>query len=129
MKTVQWLGYRKIVIGPNSKLDFTEAERYVLKKYFAHCQYTMSSINTSSTLAAVGFCSILLTPWLLYSGQLIQAGIIGASTFLSFYLSFWFNPVNRLKTIYEKTGNEEIGLQLNSIRSVIAKINNIPISY
>lgn len=121
---LRWLASRNFQAGDNQNLALTEEERFVLNKYYQHCQFTMTSISVASTLGGISIAAFILAPWLWYKDAITQSVIIGLTWYPAQYLSLWYNPVNKLRSVYKKTGDPMIGAELEAIRSVIAKINH-----
>jgi hypothetical protein len=85
---------------PPYRFDREEAE--VVQRYRYYFTYPESAGEIGSTLAAMGFVALMLSPWLAYKGEWIQAVLIGAHVILIGPLTRKLAPVYTLRVAAHK---------------------------
>lgn len=108
-----------------SKFDLNAYEEKAFLTYPVRVIYPFASVGVGVVLATMQGASFVLTPWLLYKGEFIQAGILVISYIASGPLSAWYNPSNLLQKRAAAMNSLDDELMLEGLEGAIRKVNGI----
>ena len=127
---LQKLYYRSSMIKraadvDTTRFDFSGYEEKAFLTYPVRVIYPFASVGIGAVLGTMQGASFVLTPWLLYKGEFLQAGILVISYFACGPLSFWYNPSNLLEKKATEMNSIDDQMMLEGLEGAIRKVNGI----
>ncbi len=113
---------KKIKIS--NKINFTEEEKIIIKRYHLYFRYPFTAKSFSTTLSLIALSGIPLSIWFLFNGLWPQAIIIGINIWISGMLSSKLNTRFFLHDAVERRGMEEFRNEMILVDSICNKITN-----
>lgn len=89
---------------------FDRDEARVIEKYRYFFTNPGSAAEIASTLSAMGLVALVLSPWLVYKQQLVQAALVAAHLFLIGPMTRKLSPLYALRLAAHKGGDEAVRL-------------------
>jgi len=89
---------------------FDRDEAQVIERFRYYFTNPVSAQEIASALSAMGLVALLLSPWLVYKQQLVQAALIGLQVFLIGPMTKKLSPVYTLRLAAHKGDDEAVRL-------------------
>lgn len=88
--------------------EFSAEEARVVERFRYYFTNPVSAREIASTLSAMGITALLLSPWLVYKQQLIQAILVGLSVLTAGPMTKILSPVYTLRLAAHKGDAEDL---------------------